>query len=365
MTLFIKLPRAGASSSKSMRNVFLQSMVFTLRHGVIVLSFLTLGTLPSLEIRAQSVKATAALLALPTKVVAPTDNVGTPEKVELGKQLFFDPRLSGDNRMSCATCHVHDKAFADGLAVAEGHAGKKLARNTQSCLNVGFLTNFFWDGRAASLEQQALGPIESPEEMHQDLGKLEQELRAVDGYVQQFQIVFGNQPNRQDIARALAAFQRTLVTSPSPVDRFLRGDKQALSPDAKRGMELFTGEAGCIECHRGPALSDGKFYRLGLPSMDEGRAKITDKPEDRFRFRTPSLRNVAQTAPYMHDGSMKTLFEVVTFYYRGVPNTGPGGLAPDVPNLAGQSFSDIPYLVEFLNALSSEPLRITPPILPK
>lgn len=304
------------------------------------------------------------LVPLPRQSPEPADNPMTPEKVSLGKQLFFDPRLSGNNDMSCATCHVPDKAFGDGVALNKGHGGKTLARNTQSCLNVGFFSTFFWDGRASTLEEQALGPIQSPDEMHQDLDQLEAELKAIPDYVAQFQSVFGTKPNRDGIAKALAAYQRTLVTGPSDFDRYLMGDKNALSADAKRGLELFEGEARCIECHNGPLLSDGKFYRLGVSEKDEGRAKITGKKEDRFRFRTPSLRNIAETGPFMHDGSLKTLDEVVTFYYRGIPRTGTDGLTPEAPDLRGQSFSDVPYLVAFLQALSGKAPAFTPPKLP-
>ena len=304
------------------------------------------------------------LVPLPRAVVSPGNNPTTPPKVELGKKLFFDPRLSGNNKMSCATCHIPDKAYGDGLALSPGAGGKPLERNTQTCLNVGFFETFFWDGRAASLEEQALGPIQSAVEMNQDLDELESELRAIPGYVMQFQEVFGTKPNRDGVAKALAAFQRTLVTEPSPFDRFLAGEEGTLSDDAKRGLELFRGEAGCIECHNGPLLSDGKYHRLGVSHKDEGRARITGKKEDRYRFRTPSLRNITETGPYMHNGSQKTLDDVVTFYYRGIPNTASDGLMPDTSALSGQSFSEIPLLVEFLKSLSGKAPEIAPPELP-
>jgi len=304
------------------------------------------------------------LVPLPRKVSAPEDNPTTPAKVELGKKLFFDSRLSGNNEMSCATCHLPEKAFADGLAVSLGAAGKPLLRNTQSCLNVGHYESFFWDGRAASLEEQALIPIQSPTEMDQDLEKLEAELSAIPGYVAEFAKVFGTMPDRDGIAKSLAAFQRTLVTEPSPFDRYLDGEVDALKADAKRGLELFQGEAGCIECHHGPLLSDGKFYRLGASYRDEGRSRISGIKEDRFRFRTPTLRNIADTAPYLHDGSMQTLEEVVTFYFRGIPLAAPGGLVPDATALTAQSFSDIDAIVAFLKSLSGKTPTITPPTLP-
>lgn len=305
-----------------------------------------------------------ALVPLPQTVPDPKDNPSTPEKVALGKQLFFDPRLSGDNRMSCATCHLPDKAFGDGLARGKGHAGKTLTRNTPTVLNVGFYERYLWDGRAKSLEEQALGPIKSPDEMHQDLAELERELNAVPGYVVQFQKLFGTEVAREGIAKSLAAFQRTLVTKPAPFDRYLAGDEAALSPEARHGLELFEGTAGCVRCHQGPLLSDNQFYRLGLASQDLGLGGVTDKKEDRGKFRTPSLRNIAQTGPYMHDGSKKTLTEVVEFYYRGVPSKGADGLPIDVQPLQGQSFSEIAALVAFLESLTGEAPRVEAPPLP-
>ena len=303
----------------------------------------------------------AVLAPLPAEVPAPKDNPTTPAKVELGRQLFFDVRLSGNNRISCASCHEPGRAFTDGRPLSPGADGMPLRRNTRSCLNAGFAKSLLADGRAASLEEQALLPIQSPAEMNQPLGSLEKELAEVPGYVRQFKAVFGEKPNRQDLARALAAFQRTLVTRPSPFDRFLSGEKEALSADARAGYELFRGEAGCIACHNGPLLSDGKFYRLGISFRDEGRARVTGKKEDRYRFGTPTLRNVAQTGPYMHNGSLKTLDDVVMFYYRGIPRQGREGLAPEIESLQDRSFSEIPLLVAFLEALTGELPKITPP----
>lgn len=301
------------------------------------------------------------LTSLPEKVPAPADNPTTPEKVELGRQLFFDPRLSADNTMSCATCHLPDKAFADGLPRGKGAGGRTLARNTPSLLNVGFQSSFFWDGRAHTLEEQALGPIQAPDEMNQNLDELERELNAVRHYIEQFQRVFGTKVERQAIAKALAAFERTLVARDSPFDRYLAGDKTAISEDVKRGMELFTGAAGCARCHNGPLLGDGKFYRIGVSLKDKGREAITGKSGDRYMFRTPSLREVARTAPYMHDGSRKTLTDVVEFYYRLAPGRAADGLELDVQPLVGQSYSEISDIVAFLEALTGVPPAIERP----
>jgi len=314
------------------------------------------------EVEAQptSVKQMAPL---PKTMPAPKDNPTTPEKVALGKQLFFDPRLSGDNKTSCATCHRPDKAFGDGLPQAKGAGGKVLKRNTPSLLNVGFYSTYLWDGRAKSLEEQALGPIQAADEMNQDLDQLEKKLKAVPGYAKQFQAVFGTKVTRDGIAKALAAFQRTLVTGPSPYDRYLGGEKGALSAEAKRGMEMFFGDAGCARCHRGPLLTDEKFYRIGV-SDDKGQGLVTGKTADNYKFRTPSLRNVARTGPYMHNGSNKTFGDVLFFYLRGVPLSGPDRLPLDIEPLQSISLSDMPDLIAFLEALTGEEPKIAPPELP-
>ena len=314
--------------------------------------------------RPQDTEKNSPSLTLPPTTPAPADNPTTPEKVELGKHLFFDPRLSGDNTKSCASCHLPEKAFTDGMPHARVAGGKQLTRNTPSLLNVGFYTSYFWDGRASSLEEQALVPIQSPDEMNQNVDELEEELNAIAGYRTQFQAVFGSPATKANIAKALAAFQRTLISRNSPFDRFLRGGSNALSEEARHGWELFKGDAGCIRCHSGRNFSDSKFYRLGTSVTDRGRGAITGQKREAFAFRTPGLRDVARTGPYMHDGSLETLSMVVEFYYRGVPIQSSDGLPLDVQPLIGQSYSKISAIVAFLESLTGEPIQITPPTLP-
>ncbi len=330
---------------------------------LLVVTWATIASAASLG-EEPATRRTPKLVTLPETIPAPEDNPTTPEKSALGKQLFFDPRLSGDNTMSCATCHLPDKVWGDAIPKAKGAGGKDLTRNTPTLLNVAFYQTLLWDGRSVSLEEQALVPVESPDEMHQDADELVEELAAVPGYSKQFEKVFGRPVNRDDIARALAAFERTLVTRNSPFDRYLAGDKNALSPPARQGLELFQGDAGCIRCHHGPLLSDGKYYRIGIGAGDKGRGAVTGERDDLYRFRTPSLRDVGQTGPYMHDGSQATLYDVVQFYYRGVPTRGPEGLDLDVQPLLGQSFSEIESVVEFLKSLSGEATELKPPELP-
>lgn len=303
------------------------------------------------------------LVPLPKKIPAPKDNPITEEKVRLGKLLFFDPRLSGDNRISCATCHKPTKAWGDGLAKARV-GERELARNSQTCLNVAFLPRFFWDGRAKTLEEQALIPIQSASEMNQKLDELIAELKAVPDYRRRFDEVFESDITADGIAKALATFQRTLVTGPSRVDRFLAGDEDALTESERRGLELFRGEAGCLRCHHGPLLTDGKMHRLGVSFKDKGLGGITGKKEDLYRFRTPSLRNVAETGPYMHNGSMNTLDDVVFFYLRGAPGSGPNGISINIETQSDLSFSSSSDLVDFLKALSGPAPNVKPPELP-
>lgn len=294
-----------------------------------------------------------ALAPLKTAPASPADNPTTPAKVALGKKLFFDPRLSGSNEMSCGTCHLPDMAFGDGLRGSKGADGQVLPRNTPGLLNAGYQKSFFWDGRAESLEAQALLPITSVEEMHQSLDQLEVELSKDPEYRAAFQAVYGTGVSQAAIAKSLAAYQRTLWTPGAPFDRYLAGDDGAISADAKDGLRLFQEDAGCIRCHNGPLLSDGKFYRLGVSFRDRGRGEVSGRREDDYKFRTPSLRNVSRTAPYMHNGSLATLDDVVQFYFRGVPTSGPAPL--DVEPLVSQSFSDIPLIVAFLETLTADP----------
>jgi cytochrome c peroxidase len=303
-------------------------------------------------------------ITLPPTAPSPADNPATSEKISLGKQLFFDSRLSGDNSKSCVSCHMPEKAFTDGLPRAKGSGGKELSRNTPTLLNVGFYSAYFWDGRAGSLEEQALFPIQSPDEMNQDLLALEKEINAIPGYVAQFRAVFGSPVTADNIAKALAAFERTLVSGASPFDRYLAGDKSAISEEAQSGWELFRGAAGCIRCHNGPNFSDSKFYRLGTTFRDRGRGAVTGEKREFFAFRTPGLRDVARTAPYMHDGSMETLAQVVEYYYRGAPIQSPDGLPMDIAPLLGQSYSEISAIVAFLESLTGELPEVSKPTLP-
>ncbi len=254
-------------------------------------------------------------------IVYPKDNPPSEEKIALGKQLFFDGRLSADNKVACATCHDPAKGFSNGEQFATGVEGKKGGRNSPTVINTALQQFQFWDGRAKSLEQQALGPIQNPIEMNMPLDAVVAKLNGIDGYKSQFQKVFGTDVTPDGIAKAIASYERTVLSGDAPYDRFKAGDAAALSEPAQRGMKIFFYKGRCSVCHDGKNFTDNGFHNIGLPGSDEGRAAISKSPGDKGAYKTPTLREIARTAPYMHDGSLKTLEEVVAHYVKGgTPN---------------------------------------------
>lgn len=256
--------------------------------------------------------------ALPP-VPVPRDNPQTSEKVELGRHLFFDTRLSLDYSMNCASCHDPSKAFTDGKEKAIGFHGRVLTRNSPTILNSAYNRALFWDGRAVTLEEQAKMPLLSAEEMNMVKEvELVKRLNAVPEYAKQFKKVFNSGPSLMNVEKAIAAFERTLVTPDSRFDQYARGNHSAMNDQEKRGLLVFFGKASCTECHSGPNFSDDKLYALGDDKHgDLGRYNVTHRAEDKSVFKTPTLRNIALTAPYMHNGSMNSLEDVVEFYNRG------------------------------------------------
>jgi cytochrome c peroxidase len=266
----------------------------------------------------------------------------------LGKRLFSEARLSRDGSVSCATCHDPSRAFTDGRALAQGIRGQVGPRSTPTIVNRGIGRTEFWDGRAGSLEDQALGPIQAPVEMDLSIEEAVERLRRDASYVAAFEAAFGGEPTRDRLARALAAYQRTVYSVDAPFDRFLAGDTEALSPQAQRGLVLFGGKARCGECHSGPNFSDELFHTLGL-GADPGRGAVTRVETDRGAFKTPTLREIAKTAPYMHDGSLATLEEVVDYYDKG--GTPHPNLSPKMTRL-GLTEEERSDLLSFLRSLS-------------
>jgi cytochrome c peroxidase len=261
-------------------------------------------------------------------MAVPDDNPLSQAKIDLGRRLFFEPKLSRDGTMACASCHDPRRAFTDGRATAIGIGGRRGTRNVPTLLNRGYGAAFFWDGRSPSLEDQVLEPIRGPRELGSDPAAVVARLARVSSYRKEFDVVFRRQINVEDLARALATFVRTIQSGDSPVDRYLDGEREALPAAARAGVVLFRGKANCWLCHTEPTFSDDRFHntgvawRTGSPS-DLGRAAVTDREEDRGAFKTPTLREVDRTGPYMHDGSFGTLEEVVDYYDRGAqPNRG-------------------------------------------
>jgi cytochrome c peroxidase len=250
----------------------------------------------------------------------PADNPATEAKIALGRELFGDPGLSRTGQVACASCHDPQRGFSNGQRFGIGVEGRAGTRNVPGLVNVAYHRTLFWDGRAGSLEEQALAPIRDAREMDMDLDALVARLNALPGYRRQFQAAFGGQATAARLAQALAAFQRTLIVADTPFDRYQQGDRQALGPAALRGMELFFGQARCALCHKGPNFSDDEFHHIGVPDdgvPDPGRRAVTGRPGDQGKFRTPGLRDVGRTAPYMHNGAFATLHAVVEHYNFG------------------------------------------------
>lgn len=259
-------------------------------------------------------------------VVHPDDNPLTSGKVALGQQLFFDPRLSADNTVSCASCHNPEKGWSNGEAVATGVGGHRGDRSAPTVLNAAYHRFQFWDGRAGSLEEQALGPIANPIEMNLPIEECVEKLNRIPGYREQFRQVFGTDVTAENLARAIAAYERTILSGDAPYDRFKAGDASALSEAAQRGLKVFNGKARCSACHPAPHFTDRAFHNIGVgmsadkvadKGFDAGRQAISKLQGDSGSFKTPTLREIARTAPYMHDGSLKTLEEVIDYYDQG------------------------------------------------
>jgi cytochrome c peroxidase len=301
-------------------------------------------------------------------VPVPQGNTSTPARVELGKALFFDPRLSGNGATSCASCHNPSLGWSDGLKTAVGMGGLVLARATPTIVNTAFNTQFMWDGRKKSLEDQALGPMKAPEEMNTDFPAVIERLRTMPGYGVLFARAYpGEAIGEETIAKALAAYERSIVSKDSPFDRWLAGDTRALTPAQYRGFRVFTdpGKANCAACHSGPNFTDNGFHNIGLrstgPRPDLGRFAVRAVASMKGAFKTPTLRDIELTAPYFRDGSAATLREVVEHYARGGEDRS--NISADVKQLA-LSEQDKSDLVAFLRALTGRRVPVTAPNLP-
>jgi cytochrome c peroxidase len=283
--------------------------------------------------------------------------IGPTTAVELGKELFMDSILSEDFSISCASCHIPEFAFSDTSAVSLGVRGQKGNRNTPSAMNMLSRPFFFWDGRAATLEEQALMPIENPVEMNLPIDSAVARLIRSRYYTESFNRVYGKKPSKTLLADAIAAFERTLETS-SAHDRFSMGDSSVMSASAIRGLEIFNVKGKCFDCHFGPDLTGDEFRNIGLfdnlKDKDKGRFDFSKDTVDIGKFKVPSLRNIAVTGPYMHDGSFKTLREVIE-YYNEPDRFRPHGMNRDslLAKPLGLTEQDIQDLEAFMNALTA------------
>jgi cytochrome c peroxidase len=296
----------------------------------------------------------------------PADNPMTPEKVALGRQLFFDKRLSGDGSRSCYSCHVCEKGLTDGLPKAVGAFNKPLPRSSPTLWNIGYHKMFYWDGRSPSLEKQAMAAWQLA-----NMGAKDREpeilatINGLQGYRSQFQKVFGGDATAENMMQAIAAFERTIISGDTAWDRWQAGDESAVSEAAKRGFEVFK-EAKCTNCHDGVLFTDQQFHNVGVgmdaPEPDAGRGKISSKPEETGAFKTPTLRDVARSAPYFHDGSVATLEEAVDLMLGG----GKPNQYLDRKNLEKRTITPEQKrdLLEFLRSLNVD-CRLSEPPLPQ
>lgn len=312
-----------------------------------------------------------------TPMKIPDDNPLTKAKVELGKQLYFDRRLSTDDSVSCADCHNPKQGWSNNERFATGVRSQIGGRSAPTIINAGYQTRAtFWDGRAAessfgahdALEQQALGPIQNPIEMDMKMEVLLPKLSQIEGYQAQFQNVFGTGITEENVAKAIAAFERTILSGNAPFDRWKAGDMSALSEAAERGRQIFFNKGKCSSCHIGPNFTDQAFHNLGVgieeKMPDLGRYEVSKLGGDRGAFKTPTLREIARSAPYMHDGSLATLEEVVDFYDKG-GNPNPQQDEEIFPlKLSEQEKADlVTFLKEGLS--SDEYPDVEPPKLPQ
>jgi len=301
----------------------------------------------------------------PDGILSPSSNPLTVEKATLGKTLFFDARLSRDGKMSCASCHAPDKRWSDGRLRPLGAENIVNARRTPTVLNSAWLTALMWDGRASSLEAQAVLPITTPHEMNFDMPGVIARLQPIQGYRPLFAQAFGDADvNQKRITQALASFQRTLVSNISPFDRWVAGDETAISASAKRGFTLFENKAKCVACHKSWRFTDDSFHDIGLRSEDIGRgAKVPPQVTlMQHAFKTPSLRDLPINGPYMHDGSMFSLEEVIKHYEKG-------GIERKSRSLEMKPFEisdeERLALVEFIKTLDGGPLKVDYPWMPE
>ena len=314
------------------------------------------------------------------KMIFPENNPYSEAKKELGKMLFFDPRLSKSKQISCASCHDPELAWGDGRTISYGHNRQTGKRNSPSLLNIGYHSVFFWDGRAASLENQALGPITDPVEMAATETISIKNIKKIKGYKPYFREAFGDEKiTIERILKAIATYERTITSKKSKFDSFIEGKSDIFTDEEVIGLHLFRTKARCVNCHNTPLFSNQKFHNVGLSYYgrtfeDLGKYNITHKKEDVGKFKTPSLREIGRTAPYMHNGLMPNLEGIIEMYNAGMPRVKPkenqknDSLFPVTDPLLKKlnlTKKEQNALKAFLLTLSSSPRREILPKLPE
>jgi cytochrome c peroxidase len=333
----------------------------------LVLAAALVGEAKQISLQPKSAPGTDALKALyhrPATIPFPKDDPYTPEKAALGKRLYFDTRLSVSSAQSCASCHNPSFGWGDGLAVGVGHGMQKLGRHSPTVINAAWGGIFMWDGRLATLEEQALGPIQSPGEMNMPLELLMKRLESIPEYKPMFVRVFPEEGmTAKTLAKAVATYERTVVSERAPFDAWIEGDQKAISEEAKRGFAVFNGKAQCAACHEGWNFTNDGFQDIGLPGDDIGRGKfVPGVIKMEYAFKTPGLREIARRTPYMHDGSLATLEQVVEHYnHGGVDRPSRSDLMRPL-GLTAQEKTD---LVAFLKSLTSNLTPTAAPVLPR
>ena len=326
--------------------------------------FILLGTGSVSIAQTADLKKLRAEYKRPAQIPFPSSNPYTPEKAALGKALFFEPRLSGAENMACATCHNPSFGWEGASVTAVGAQNTRLGRQAPTVLNVAWVHPFFWDGRASTAEEQAKGPIEAAVEMNLKLPDAVKRLQAIPGYKSWFEKVFpGDGVTPETIVQAIATFERTVVASYAPFDAWVDGNEKAISASAKRGFELFVKDAKCAECHGGWNFTDNKFHDIGTTTTDIGRGKIDQSdPLAMYAFKTPTLRDTSQRAPYMHNGEFPTLESVMEHYKTG--GVDRPSRSPEMESLPDLSQQDIEDLIAFMKSLTGAKQEVALPILP-
>lgn len=282
--------------------------------------------------------------------------------IELGKSLFFDPRLSGSGKISCATCHQPELHWTDGKEKSIGHEGAINKRNAPTIQNTWFYKRLFWDGRARDLQDQAFAPIVSESEMASEMPDVIHKLRNIKGYKELFKKAFGDeQINPDRMTEAIAAFEKTIVSRKSRFDEFLAGNKKALSNSELRGLHIFRTKAKCMNCHSGPLFTDNSFHNIGFSDSDKGYFNVSHQQEDIGKFKTPSLRDVIHTGPWMHDGKETNMADIIEKFNTGNPTPGVSSLVRSL-KLTKKEKAD---LIAFLQAISAPPADFQKPVLPE